>query len=615
MIEVPATIQDHTYIGKWYKSGNVAVADIKTPADYLKFLYPNGARGFAVICFRSGEKKFFCQRFFHYDQINDRNLSQFVGQDDIYISMNLFLSKQRMISNVKRLTALFVDLDCYKLGLTPEHVVELLSTRYFGIVVPYPSAIIFSGRGVQIVWRISEDRLALPRWERVEKYLRSALSALGADPKATDATRVLRMPFTHNSKGGDVRIQQISDVTYTLSEIIREYKIPADLNAPAHKKSRTPFGTATPKQRIAATSIAKRLGVACPNFENYEETSEFIRNGLAALPNSGHRERKRMASVARPRGDMGTILKKRLQDLVTLAGLRQGPDCGRENILFLARLWAGESTGNYAHAIEFCRQVNRTFSCPLDENEFLRATASAEKKLRSGSTYHYSDRKVIETLEITPEEQSQLLYFNAGRLSAQKAETQRQQKRLAYQAKLDQEGRERKGERIRRAVEELAVMLAHGMTREQICDALHIGRSTFYRYKAMLERDTEKIQPRQETEEDQAACAKTAPVPHAIKKYSSMLKNKKALNTIPAPKKENQVVHARNFSCYYVVPKILPPIMYSSPKGSRLIKLKLSLDTESPNQVEGYRKYSWAIHSCPPGNSSKPPGGSRASPP
>ena len=361
-------------------------------------------------------------------------------------------------------------------------------------------------------------------------------------------------------------------------------------------------------------SIAKRLGVACPNFENYEETSEFIRNGLAALPNSGHRERKRTASVARPRGDVGTILEKRLRDLVTLAGLRPGPDCGRENILFLARLWAGESTGNYAHAIELCRQVNRTFSCPLDENEFLRATASAEKKLRSGSTYRYSDRKIMETLEITPEEQSQLLYFNAERLSAQRAETQRQQKRLAYQAKLDQEGREKKSERIRRAVEELAVMLAQGMTREQICATLHIGRSTFYRYKAMLERDTEKIQLRQETEEGQVAHAKMASVPHAIKKYSSTLKSEKALNAIPSSKKENKAFHSRDFSCY-AVPKILSSIIYCSPKGSRLIELNyIFYNTVGQNHAKGYSKYPWVIHCGPPGNSSKPPGGSRASP-
>ncbi len=47
-------------------------------------------------------------------------------------------------------------------------------------------------------------RQALPRWNACQRYLIDRLSALGADPQAKDASRVLRLVDTVNTKSGNI---------------------------------------------------------------------------------------------------------------------------------------------------------------------------------------------------------------------------------------------------------------------------------------------------------------------------------------------------------------------------------------------------------------------------
>jgi hypothetical protein len=105
---------------------------------------------------------------------------------------------------------LFVDVDSYKVewskGKTPEQ--QAASFIYFceqeGI--PWPSLIIFSGRGLQAKWLLeySIPRAVLLRWNACQKRLVDRLASYGADPAAKDAARVLRLVETVNSKSGEV---------------------------------------------------------------------------------------------------------------------------------------------------------------------------------------------------------------------------------------------------------------------------------------------------------------------------------------------------------------------------------------------------------------------------
>ncbi len=127
---------------------------------------------------------------------------------DTWISQAEFHKPNRRIVHLLRLGLCFVDLDTYK---TPhgENRPETLLGRFLGHCgdedVPLPSLVIYSGRGLQAKWLLERPlpRAALPRWNAVQKELVARLEPFGADPGARDASRVLRLVDTVNTRSGE----------------------------------------------------------------------------------------------------------------------------------------------------------------------------------------------------------------------------------------------------------------------------------------------------------------------------------------------------------------------------------------------------------------------------
>ncbi len=127
---------------------------------------------------------------------------------DTWISQAEFHRPNRRIVHLLRLGLCFVDLDTYK---TPhgENRPETLLGRFLGHCgdedVPLPSLVIYSGRGLQAKWLLERPlpRAALPRWNAVQKELVARLEPFGADPGARDASRVLRLVDTVNTRSGE----------------------------------------------------------------------------------------------------------------------------------------------------------------------------------------------------------------------------------------------------------------------------------------------------------------------------------------------------------------------------------------------------------------------------
>lgn len=128
------------------------------------------------------------------------------GMPDCYVSQHGFTSKNRRISSVRALTSCAIDLDYYKLpdlaDLTP-------SALLHGILVnlpwlPRPSALFSSGQGAYLEWVFTEPLSAerLDEWQAVMDALVEVLEPMGADWNARDASRVLRIVGTVNSKSG-----------------------------------------------------------------------------------------------------------------------------------------------------------------------------------------------------------------------------------------------------------------------------------------------------------------------------------------------------------------------------------------------------------------------------
>lgn len=68
--------------------------------------------------------------------------------------MSTFYKPMRRMENIKDLTCNFIDLDTYNTKFTNTQIIMNLEENYFNIVVPIPSLIIESGRGLTLIWLI-----------------------------------------------------------------------------------------------------------------------------------------------------------------------------------------------------------------------------------------------------------------------------------------------------------------------------------------------------------------------------------------------------------------------------------------------------------------------------
>jgi len=129
---------------------------------------------------------------------------------DTWLTQAEFMKPNRRVVNLLRLGLLFADIDTYKMpwaqGKSPEALAAAVSWFCLQEGIPEPSLMVYSGRGIQAKWLLEHTlpRAALPRWNACQKHLIDRLSELGADPGAKDASRVLRLVNTVNTKSGNI---------------------------------------------------------------------------------------------------------------------------------------------------------------------------------------------------------------------------------------------------------------------------------------------------------------------------------------------------------------------------------------------------------------------------
>ena len=147
------------------------------------------------------------------------------GNKDVYIAPNTMYKKQRRVNNIRQFRALFQDLDLQNLNYSKEEVIYSIYILSYEKKIPKPSMIVDSGRGLHIYWKIKNAPFgALHTWQELEDYLYYQLKHLGADRRATDGARVLRLPNTLNSKNNALcKVIEINDdIEYSMYELREE---------------------------------------------------------------------------------------------------------------------------------------------------------------------------------------------------------------------------------------------------------------------------------------------------------------------------------------------------------------------------------------------------------
>lgn len=172
---------------------------IDSPENHAKALHPGGAGKVTVA---RKESSRWIQSNYDLKSVPEvvRLLS---NQPDIFISQNRFFGPRRLISQLAELSALFSDLDYYRVpGFqthTPEQIYGLARDKLSDANLPMPNLGIATGRGVALLWLHEPmPRQALPRWNACQQHIHEVLKSLGADRAALDAARVLRLVGTTN---------------------------------------------------------------------------------------------------------------------------------------------------------------------------------------------------------------------------------------------------------------------------------------------------------------------------------------------------------------------------------------------------------------------------------
>ena len=353
--------------------------------------------------------------------------------ENIYITLNTFYKPCRRLEYIKELNALFIDLDCYKTKFTKEQIIMNLEANYFNKKIPTTNYILDSGRGLALIWLINKvPSKAMPLWKAIEEYLYKQLKEFGADRQALDATRILRVPGSINSKSKTVvSILDEYDYIYDLREIQKEF-LP-ELKPREKKKSR-------------------------PKKINYI-----------------YRER--------------SLYYARIQDITKLCELREYDLRGhREIILFLYRYYLCSFTEDVQKALEDVLELNSMFIYPLKENEVIRATRSAEKcYLDKNKEYKYKNDTLIDLLEITEDEEAQMSTIISNReYKRRKRVRDNEYQKNRYLEKLKLDGKVTEKEKLSQRREKIKDLLAGGLEQKDICLQLNISKRTYIRDRQYL---------------------------------------------------------------------------------------------------------------------------------
>lgn len=386
----------------------------KNKVEYIDRVHGNSKGWITRSCI---DENGYSQWHYKYLELKETDLTG----ENIYITLNTFYKPCRRLECIKELNFVYIDLDYYKTKYTKEQIIMNLESNYFNKIIPATNYIIDSGRGLALLWNINKvPSQALPLWKAIQEYLYHQLKEFGADRQALDATRILRVPGSINSKSKTVvSIIDEYDYIYDLREIQKEY-LP-ELKPKEKKKGR-------------------------PKKVNYV-----------------YRER--------------SLYFARIQDITKLCELREYDLRGhREIILFLYRYYLCSFTEDVQKALEDVLELNSMFIYPLKEKEVIRATRSAEKcYLDKNKEYKYKNDTLIEILEITEYEETQMSTIISKNEYKRR---HREREKNRYLKKLKLEGKMSKKEEVKIRREKIKDLLLKGLSQKEIYSLLKISKRT-----------------------------------------------------------------------------------------------------------------------------------------
>lgn len=367
------------------------------------------------------------------------------NNESIYYSMNTFKSYKRNKENLLELKALYLDVDCYTKGYTQEQTIAYVEDLVKQNKIPSPTFTVDSGRGLYLIWKIHmAPPQALPRWKKLMDYFYEQLKEYGADPKCLEPARILRLNGTvHEETKKVVRTISYVPITYNLYNLRNDYLQPL-------QRLNNPISIANPKNKINT------------NKSKYRFTKS---NNVLYLQNQYK------------------TYQARIQDLYKLAELREYSlkkyHC-REMMCFLLRYWLYCTTKNDTLALEKTLAFNMSLKEPLEEAEVIKAT-TVNEKAKKLQAYRYGNKKLIEILSITEEEQYQLTTIHSNEIRLKKINHMKKEQRR------NEEGLTPREQRKKDIEDQVKTLTKSNYTTKQIAEKTGVSVRQIQRVKKALD--------------------------------------------------------------------------------------------------------------------------------
>ncbi|HDS1780280.1 TPA: helix-turn-helix domain-containing protein [Pseudomonas putida] len=437
-------------------------------ADEAKLYHPGDRHGFFSLLFGSHKKT---QRSYPLTEM--AQVLQLVDYTrDTWISQAEFTVPNRRVVNLARVGLLFIDLDTYNSDIMRGRTVhEQISTVHYWCAdrnIPYPSLVVFSGRGLQLKWFLDNalPRAALPRWNACQKALVEALEPLGADRQARDASRVLRLVESLHSKSGE-RVEVV-DVQGSADEPVRyDFEQLAEILLPL-----TRFELQKLREHRAAKKADRQLRL------------QLVRDNPKAEIFRGYNGR--------------SLAWARLEDLRTLGQLRggwispQGASMRTTSLHwqlnFLCLSGAVNPATFHFEAKELAKQLDPAWEFSISELGTLRQKAQAYasgQKIEFGGRewpplYTPKNQTLIDIFGITVDEQRQLRTIITKDLARERnTERERVKRRAAGVVERSQYDQERQQKSLDRAAQ-IKALKAEGKSASAIAKELGVTTRTVF---------------------------------------------------------------------------------------------------------------------------------------
>lgn len=382
------------------------------PADHLKMLHEGShVASFAhvEIVAEDGKRDYKQQRTDVLEKWH--RADTFEDIKDVFVAINpLYKSSRearRTNANVSQVNWVWVDIDCGD-GSPDDwaYITAMRLEKIIGQQLPEPTATVFSGRGLWLMWQIEpispRNKISMNAWGKIITLFGEVLKPLGADGATRDPARLMRLAGSINGKSGKrVSIQRHNYKPYSIEELAERY-LPA-----TRKPSRTKSQSKPAKPKEKPTGNIKRYYTAHSLFYG------------------------------------------RANDIERLVALRGGEMNGyRNKVLFIYAMNCLQYYKDLSSASRRVIELNETFTDPLSASEVTAIMAKINSQER-----WWKNATVIDWLGMTDTEQEQMETIIGG---SEKKRRDRQRKQTARRSQGVQTKAERDAQRIIDKAQKLA---------------------------------------------------------------------------------------------------------------------------------------------------------------